>query len=191
MFDRIRYWLPLGFAITVIFGTIYLTGQQILRMGANDPQIQISEDLARRFAESTPIPTFPNSSTIDIGKSLSTFVMIFDNQGKTIYSNARLDGKTPVVPQGVFDYTRKHTQSRITWQPRTGIRNAIIVTKFDGKSKGFVLSGRSLRETEIREDNLIQQVGLGWIVAMLGSLLAKTIFISKKKAISIKSKTKK
>jgi hypothetical protein len=146
MLEKIRYFIPLAFVITALSGLIYLTGQQNLRQGANDPQIQISEDIASRLSGSTTIPNIPATNAIDIGKSLNTFIIA---------------------------YVRSHNQTRITWQPKEDVRSAVVITKFDGKSKGFVLVGRSLREVEEREENLSKMVGLGWIVMMFGTLITK------------------
>jgi hypothetical protein len=176
MFDKIRYFIPLAFVITAISGLIYLTGQQNLRQNANDPQIQISEDVANRLTRSTTIPTVPASSAIDIAKSLNTFIIIFDEQGKPVSSNALLDGKVPTIPTSVFDYVRSHNQTRITWQPRQDARSAVVITKFDGKSKGFVLVGRSLRQVEEREEDLAKIIGLGWIVTILGGTITQIAF---------------
>lgn len=190
MLERLRYFIPLAFIITALSGLIYLTGQQILRLGANDPQIQISEDIAGRLGQSATFPPFPSSNAIDIAKSLNTFIMILDDQGKQIYSSASLDGKLPSVPSGVFDYARSHNQSRITWQPKPNVRSAIVITKFGDKSKGFALVGRSLREVEEREEDLAKVVGLGWIVTMIGAFISNLAFIPQKNTAS-KPKNKK
>jgi len=40
----LKPWLPRAVTIIAVFGGIYLTVQQSYRMGANDPQIQMTED---------------------------------------------------------------------------------------------------------------------------------------------------
>jgi len=174
---RIRSWIPLAFVITALSGLVYLTGQQNLRQNANDPQIQISEDIAARLSASPNVPNLPSTNTVDLEKSLGTYIIVFDDHEKPVFSNAKLKGKTPSVPSGVFDYTREHKQDRITWQPRPDARSAIVVTMFNGKSKGFVLVGRSLREVEEREEELEKYIILAWIVTMIGSLITTIIFI--------------
>lgn len=181
MFGKIRYWIPLGFTITALSGVIYLTGQQNLRQAANDPQIQVSEDIASHLSANSTVPP-SNSASVDIEKSLSPFIIIFDDKGKELYSTAQLEGKTPKLPPGVLDYSGEHNQNRLTWQPKSDVRIATIITKYSGsKASGYVLVGRSLREVEVRENMLALQIGLGWIVTMLGSLIAKMIFISQVK----------
>jgi hypothetical protein len=168
-FKFLKSWLPLAVAIIAICGLVYLTVQQVLRQGANDPQIQLSEDLAASFASSkSPSGDFP-SRQVEISTSLAPFVMIFDDNGKVLISNALLDGKTPQYPEGVFEYVRQHGQDRVTWQPREGVRHATVVTRYSGPAgSGFVVAGRSLREVEERSMFFL------WIcvIACLMTLLA-------------------
>jgi len=77
-----------------------------------------------------------------------------------------LDGKEPVIPTGVFASTQNSGETRFTWQPRTGVRSAVVVDYYKGASSGFVLVGRSIREVENREDNLELIVFLAWAVTL-------------------------
>lgn len=186
---KLRFFIPLAFAITALSGLIYLTGQQNLRQNANDPQIQTSEDIATRLKLN---PTIPRSTAnqIDMSQSLTPFVIIFDDKGTPLFSTGSLDKKVPVPLVGVFDYTRKHNQDRITWQPKSEVRIASIITRYSGKSAGFVLVGRSLREVEERVEKLGKLVALAWIVTMIGTFLACYIFIQEPKKLSaVKSRS--
>jgi len=49
------------------------------------------------------------------------------------------------------------------------------VTQFQGTHSGFVLAGRSLCEVEIREDDILHIILIGWIAILLGSLLATAV----------------
>jgi len=56
----------------------------------------------------------------------------------------------------------------VTWQPKPGIRIAAVITSFTSPTEsGFVLVGRSLKET----DNRIAQVGIISAIATLVALL--------------------
>ena len=46
----LKTWIPLAVVITCLSGLIYLTVQQDIRIGANDPQIQIAEDLTNQLS---------------------------------------------------------------------------------------------------------------------------------------------
>ncbi len=193
MNSGIRYWIPLAVTITALCGLIYLSGQQNLRMGANDPQIQMSEDIATRLSINPTLPNLTSSNKIDISKSLSPFIIIYNDKNKPVLSTAQLDGNTPLLPPGVLANASNNRQNRVTWEPKKGVRSAAVITRYSGsKGSGYVLVGRSLREVEIREDTLLKIVGLAWIVTLIASLIAKVIFIPKqKKNPSTKLRTKK
>jgi len=178
----IRYWLPLAVVITALSGLIYLTAQQNLRQNANDPQIQISEDIADHLSNNPTLPLQSSSNKIDLARSLSTYIIIFTDQGKAVFSTGELDGQIPTLPSGVLDHTKSIHQDRITWQPKPGVRSAVVITRYSGnKNSGFVLVGRSLREVEIREDQLTQRVGFAWAATIAASFIATSLFVGQNK----------
>ncbi len=165
-------WIPLAFVTTVIAGLVYGTVQQNYRQGANDPQISVAHDLVNYLEQGNDPKTAVSPRPIDISKSRTPFIMIFDDAGKSIISQAQLDGKAPEVPKGVFDFVRAHGEERFTWQPRHDARTAAVAMPFTSNGqKGFVLVGRSLIDIESRESRLTIMVGLAWAVAVAGSLL--------------------
>lgn len=177
MSPKVKYFLPFAVLITLLSGLIYGTGQQILRQSANDPQIQFAEDIASSLsAGNSPQAVIP-PARMDMSKSLATFIMVFNNKGGLTLSTGEINGKVPTVPSGVFSYVNKNGEDRLTWQPQTGVRTAAVVTKY---KNGYVLVGRSLRETEKRIDNLMKIVALGWIVT-LAATFASILFLSPKK----------
>jgi hypothetical protein len=152
--------------ITAVFLTIYVTGQQVLRQSANDPQIQMAEDTAASLANGSAVPAdfMPASrQPFDMSQSLAPFTMIFDRGGTLLESSATLAGEAAVPPVGVFGYAKLHGEDRFTWQPAQGERFAAVLKYYTGGSTGFVLVGRSLREVEVREDNLLKIVALAWL----------------------------
>jgi hypothetical protein len=169
-------WLPIAAVSTILSFTIYTVVQQNYRISANDPQIQIAEDTANLLSNGTKPENFVGEQKIEISKSLAPYIMIFDDKGNQISGNALLDGSKPSIPLGIFDYVNNHGEDRLTWQPRVGVRSAIVVTKFNSNSQsGFVVVGRSLREVEARIDNLGIMVGLTWL-GSLGTSLFLIIF---------------
>lgn len=185
MLSKLRTWIPLAVAITALTGLVYLAVQQGYRQSANDPQIQISEDLSRILSTGADTAKIVPSETVDVSGSLSTFVIVYNDSGQVVASTAELDDTTPIIPAGVLDFVRAHGQERLTWQPKTGVRSAVVVTRFVGKSSGYVLVGRSLREVEKREEQLMAQVGLAWVATILATLAATLVFIPKhKKSLS-------
>ncbi len=174
-----RYYLLVVIVIIGFYFSLYAVVQQVLRQGANDPQIQMAEDAASKLAAGQSAQTIIPIEKVNIATSIAPFMMVFDANGTPIASSAQLNGQTPIIPSGVFDSVRQSGEDRITWQPQDGVRSAVIVTQFKGTSTGFVLVGRSLREVEKREDNILQLLNLGWI-GMLIITLPITVFVFKK-----------
>ena len=170
----LKTWIPLAVVITCLSGLIYLAVQQDIRIGANDPQIQIAEDVAGELSNGQNPQYLIPPTKIDMSKSLATYIMVFDKDGKLIGSSVSLNGKDPIVPQGVFASTKKSAtgETRFTWQPKNGVRSAVVIDYYKGPIPGFVLIGRSLRETEIRESQQETIVFLGWAATMFFSLLS-------------------
>jgi hypothetical protein len=164
--------IPLAVVITLLSGLLYATVQQVLRMNANDPQIQIAEDTATALASGKPISSIVPNAQIDIATSLAPYVIVFDNSGKAIASSGLLHNQLPSVPSGVFDYVRQNGEDRITWQPEPGVRSATVVTRYGGAQPGFVMAGRSLRESENRTDQLGVIIGFGWLGTLFAALVA-------------------
>jgi len=135
----------------------------------------MAEDTAAALTDGQSVQNVVPAEKVDIAKSLATNIIVFDASGKAIASSAQLDGQIPTLPAGVFDYVKHNGEDRITWQPQTGVRSAIVVTQFQGTHSGFVLAGRSLCEVEIREDDILHIILIGWIAILLGSLLATAV----------------
>ena len=154
--------IGLSAIITLLCGLIYATVQQDMRLSANNPQIQMAEDIAVKLAHDEPLNSVVSSTMVNIAESLSPFIMVFDAKGHVLVSQAILDGKMPILPQGIFSSVGSKGEDRVTWQPRLGVRIAAVVVAVGGANSGYVLVGRSLRETELLEDNIFRMVFVGW-----------------------------
>ena len=174
--NTLKFWLPLAAVITLLCGVFYGCVQQVFRMDANDPQIQMAEDTAQALQAGQPAAALVPANKVDIAQSLAPYLIIFDANGQPLASNALLHNQIPSIPSGIFDYTRKNGEDRVSWQPETGVRSAAVIVPVSGGKGGFVLAGRSLREVEIRESNLTNQVEIGWLVTMLASLILVGLF---------------
>ena len=180
-FSRFRtaaqVWLPLAAAITVLSGLVYVAVQQNLRLSANDPQIQLAEDAALALSEGAQPSTVVPANSVDLGRSLAPYLMVFDDAGNVVASSVRLDGQPPVLPAGVLAYTKDHGEDRVTWQPKPGVRSATVLVRYGGQHPGVVLAGRSLREVEQRVDVVGSLVAMGW-VAGLGLALGAALLVA-------------
>lgn len=162
-------WLLLIIIITGFCGLVYGSSQQILRQSANDPQIQMVEDLANQLNQGQRLDTLLPDKKVDLTQSLSPFVIVYDNYQQVIGSSANLDTSTLSLPTGVLDNVKNQGQERLTWQPNSNLRFATIIVK---NNNGFVLAARSLREVEQRERKLMLEVMMVWV----GLVFVTTIF---------------
>jgi hypothetical protein len=170
--STLGHWLPLALVCTALCLLVYGAVQQDLRMGGDDPQIQLAEDAADILAGGALAGSVVPTTQIDVSRSLAPFVIVYDGSGKVLASSGLLHGQVPALPPGVLNYVRQHGQDRVTWQPEPGVRIAAVVARFDGSQAGSVLAGRSLREVEKREDNLLLLCSAALLVTLGASLLA-------------------
>ncbi len=167
----LRQWLPLALVICAVCGLVYLTTQQALRLGANDPQIQMAEDTAAAITAGTAPMSLVPAADIDIAASLGPFLIVYDATGTVVASSATLNGQSPALPPGVLDYVKANGEDRITWQPQPEVRIAAVIVPIDGSDPGFVLAGRSLKEVENRIGQLELQIGAALVVTLVASLV--------------------
>jgi Na+-translocating ferredoxin:NAD+ oxidoreductase RnfG subunit len=169
-FRTVIIFLLLVALITVIFGTIYATVKQTYRNNANDPQVEVVDQVASLIEQDIPLDAIlGGSDQVDMSKSLGLFVMIFDKDKKLISASAQLDGQTPTPPDNTFERAKQDGENRFTWEPKDGVRIAAVLKAVD--DKGYVLAGRSLREVENRQQDLIRIILISWIVAIPLALL--------------------
>ena len=152
--------------ITGIILLVYASVQQAHRSSANDPQIQIARDASDALSKGKSIDHLIAADTINLLTSPAVFTEIFDASGKPLQSTGLLNGKLPQPPEGVFEYTNANKENALTWQPQPDVRMAMVFEKIDAPGEGFVAVGRSLKETEIRESNLIKMIALTWAACM-------------------------
>jgi hypothetical protein len=166
----LRQWLPLAVIATVLAGTAFAIGQQILRTGANDLPVQLAEDAAALLqAGASPAEVIPSAKT-DVASSLAPWVIVYGRDRKQLAGSAKLDGAAAEYPTSVFDNAPPGGPSHaVTWQPRSGVRAASVVVAFNG---GWVVAGRSLRLVEEREALVGRLALAGWLAALVAAAIA-------------------
>ncbi len=176
-FDIALIWIPIAIAITLLCFLVYATVQQNFRQSANDPQIAIAEDSAIALKNGAPAQALIPPQEVDLSQSLTPFLIIYNSNAKPITSSGKLDGETPVPPQGVFEFAKIFGENRFTWEPKPNVRIAAVMVYYqNGDNPGFVLAGRSLREVEKRESQLSFMTFAVWLFALFSTLVA-TIFL--------------
>jgi len=180
-----REFLTLGVALTFSFGFVFLAGQQIIRMQANDPQVEIVEGVSEALNQGQDPSAFGSLNPTDIAKSLAPFVIVLDQDGKVISGTAVLDGQMPIPPKALLDASKAGGERRTTWQPRKGVRVATVIKPVSFSNNeinfsGFVLAGKSLREATQRTQILLQITGIAWVVSLLAVWLTVMAIHGKK-----------
>lgn len=166
-------WLPVAAVATVLAFALYGAVQQDQRSTANDPQLQMATDAARTLSAGAKPGQVASGPSVDLSTSLAPYLVVVDAKGKPLASTAELGGKTPVPPAGVLQSARSSGRNEITWEPRPGVRSAIVVTPFSSDSgSGFVIAGRSLREIEHRETWTLLISIAAWLMGLAAAALA-------------------
>ena len=160
----VAFFLPATVVLTVACGLSFVGLQQTLRMGANDPQTQLAEDLARQLDAGADATALVGSAKVDVAVSLAPFVAIYGPAGTVVATTGTLDGGPPMPPIGVLDNARSAGIDRVTWQPRAGVRIATVVVPWRG---GTVLAGRSLRTVEERIGQIQVLAAIAWLVGLV------------------------
>jgi hypothetical protein len=157
-----------------IYLTIYAGVQQSLRQSANSSQIQMAEDISAQLNQGE-IPDL--GSAVDVNKSLAPVVIVLDKDLKVVDTNAKDLSGIPLPPTNSYKVTNPDEPHIFTWAPRPELREASVITFYTNKDKsGYVLVGRSLRETE----NIIHRIGLIVFTAWLANEILLLIFFGLK-----------
>jgi len=166
-----RSWFGYAAMMTLVCILVYITVQQVYRSSANDPQLQMAQDVAIAINKSVDPKSLPATQTgIEISEGLSPYVLVFDPSGNIVAGSATLNGKVLRIPQGVIDYIRKNGRDAASWQPQPGVRQAMVgISAANGKY--IVAAGRSLSPTEERIGRLGEQVVFGWVMSLIGMLV--------------------
>src|SRR2546426_504951 len=108
-------FLLLAAMSTVICLAIYVSVQQTYRNNANDPQVEAAQTISNVMDQGVPADAITGQSDqVDLEKSLSLFISIFDKDGKLVSSTGKIGNDSPTPPPGMFDYLKAHGQERFT-----------------------------------------------------------------------------
>jgi hypothetical protein len=168
----LRAWLSLAITITGLCVLFYGTIQQVLRQGANDPQIQMAKDAAAALDGGASAVSLMPPSQVDIARSLAPFLLVYDMNGTPAAGSGQLDGRLPDYPLGSLQYARSRGENRVTWQPRPAVRIASVAVPYES---GYVVAGRSLREVENRVSQAQTMVLLGWLATLGASFVVAVL----------------
>lgn len=173
-----KNWLPLAISIIMLSALIFVGVQHNYRQSANDPQIQIAEDIVAAIGQGQPADAIVSPEpTADMAKGLSPFLIVYNESGSALGGSVQLDGKIPVLPAGVFNEAKKNGQHRLTWKPKDDVSMATVVMYYGGEKPGFIAVGRSLREVEKRISQMTITIALGTAATLLATLLLSMLLV--------------
>lgn len=179
MANRRIFYLLICFLVTLFSGLVYGAVGQSLRLLADDPQVQITQDILSSLGQGAD-PKQLSATVSDISTTMTPYVIIYDNNEKVLGSTIELDKKTPVPPKGVFEKAKKYNENRFTWEPKKGLRQAAVMVKY---KDGFVLSGKTLKEVENRTKIIFKLVGVAWVIGIAATSMAFLLTRSKNEVI--------
>lgn len=175
-------WLPMAWVITILVMLVFVAIQQTIRHQANQPQAAIALELSNQLSSGTEPASLLSAGNSELNQTLNSFAVIYDAQHKPIAGNVNLDGKLPDFPAGALDYSLKHGEHRVTWQPNSALRIASVIRPYSYKNTtGFVVVGRSLQESEAVVSLVGKLALISWLGALLGSLELKVLACEWKK----------
>ncbi len=175
--------------ISAIVLLIYISVQQSYRSSANDPQLQMARDISNALSSGKSQGKIFTVDTIDLTQSLAVFVTLFDKGGNPIQSTGFINATMPRLPQGVYQFTNSNQEDVITWQPQPNVRMATVIEKVNDANIGFVAVGRSLKEVEVRESNILKMSGivLGICLALLIIHFVIQNFLARKAELNVRN----
>jgi hypothetical protein len=173
--------ITLCVVLTLMGGAAAITMQQLLRRGADQPQIQMAKNYASQIVVGKRLEDVLPPVHIDIARSLEPFAIYYNDQGEPVGATGHLDQSVPAPPAGVFSYLRTHPVDNFTWQPRPGLRIAAVAFHVNGPNPGFILVGRSLTLVQQQENALRRGTFITWF-ALMALLALGALFLNRAQA---------
>ena len=174
--NKITPWVGVALVITIINGSIYGVSQQQQRSSADFPQVQLAQDAASALNSGVQKLSVTQGK-VDMANSLASFVNVYDQDGNVVAGSGLLDGQVPKPPIGVLKAAKGKAYSRVTWEPKTGVRIAAVTSASD---KYYVLSGRSMKFAEANVTTTLNISAASEVTSL--AVLAVVYFISAKKS---------
>jgi hypothetical protein len=148
---------------TILFGTIYVVAQQLVRSQADDTPLRLASQVAAELREglTTTVDAQPH---VDLSRSLAPFVVVENAQGIPTSGSGFLRGALVSLPTGVLSSAAHTGRDDVTWQPARDLRFATVTLKVGDQ---FVSAGQSLAPSEDQLGSLQLLIGFGWLASMV------------------------
>lgn len=160
------YTVTVGFLLTVLGAVGTLQVRQMIRRGANQPQIEMAHFYASEIGGgAAPDDSIP-PGYVDPERNLEPFVVFYDDERNALASTGYIDQSIPMPPSSVFERVRREGSYSFTWEPRPDVRIAAVAERVTGSRNGMVLTGRSLRLIQRDERSLYGIAFVSWLILM-------------------------
>lgn len=175
--DRYRViaiFLTLVLMSTIAFAAIFFSSRNSLRQQANDPQVEVTEQVAGIMRQGAPLDAIVSGAEqIDLATSDTLFVALYDKDKNLAGATATVNGQPLSIPAESFDQASVNGGYRFDWVVTDGREIAGVMKQVD--DLGYVVAGRSLAEYELRVAPLFRPLLIGWIASILLSLFLASL----------------
>ena len=179
-----RIWLALVGVATLVLGASYAMVQQSTRLSADDLPLTTAQVAKQELQSGSNASDIVPTLKTNLKNDTSVFMIITDSSKHVIASSATLDGKTPLPPNGVFEYSAQHGSDHFSWQPETGVRAATRVIKYGtAPNDGFIITGQSLKPFEDRISTYTALAVAAWLAVLAWSYLLLLLPRSRVKSV--------
>jgi hypothetical protein len=120
-------WLTAAVIVSLIFGSVYVTFQQLGRRSANAAAAAAAQV---QLIGSDTVP----SPRLEFNPDRGVFIIIYGPHDEPESGTATLQGSLPVLPAGVLQTARTAGVDAVTWQPEPSLRMAVVARSSAGKA---------------------------------------------------------
>ncbi len=170
-----RRWTPFTVVTTALYLFATLAMIDGARSVAYDSPREIARNIDLALDEGTDFKLFNSTRPVQIGKSLTPYVLLFDMNGTPMGGSGSVSGNFPVPPRSVFDAALERGEYDFVWEPTPSAKEAVVARYHSGKNAAFVLSGRSLTLVDARIRDIAFRSTIFWaatLFALFVTLLA-------------------
>jgi hypothetical protein len=182
-------FLPI-IVIILTIATSFVLIQQNIRLNADEEISTLSDNIISAVEKNRAVlDNQPQDQLVDPTKSDLIFIQAYNDDNSIIFSTLGIDGNNQSkVPQSALDAAKKNNRNNITWSPKKDIRLATVVQRFNGDKPGYIVTGRSLKTSDAKVNNLGKTAAIGALasIAILGLISAIWAFASTPREKKIK-----
>jgi hypothetical protein len=156
---RIIGRLAAAIVITLIFGSVYVSLQQIGRRSADAAPAAAAAAQAQQMGSGSLA-----EPRLELTPDSGVFVIIYGEDNNPTSATVTLHGSLPVLPAGVLETARTSGTDDVTWQPEPGLRMAVVARRAADK---VVVAGQSLTRVEVSDQMTRLFLAAGWLGSMV------------------------